>query len=61
MSLLDAVDLDPTPVVSFPASVGLWAAIVEQIAPRDPAGSVLAGPSWPGQPIVAERGMFELS
>jgi len=44
----------------FPRSAaGLWDAIVDQIAPRDPAGSVLVGPAWPGQPVRPEPGMFD--
>ena len=38
---------------------GLWDAIVDQLALRDPAGSGLAGPSWLGQPSLGERGMFD--
>jgi len=54
-------DPDAVPAGAFTGrTVGLWAAIVEQVVPRDPAGSGLVGPSGPGRPTFAHRGMFDL-
>lgn len=60
MSPLGMLESEVTVVPTFgKAAPGLWDAIVVQIALRDPAGSSLAGPSWPGRPVGAEPGMFD--
>lgn len=60
MSTLGVLDTEVLPVPTFAkASPGLWNAIVDKIALRDPAGSKLAGSPWPGQPVLPEPGMFD--
>lgn len=62
MSSLGVLDTGVT-VTTIPTfaknSAGLWDAIVDNLAPRDPAGSALVGPAWPGQPVLPEPGMFD--
>lgn len=59
MSPLGILDTDVT-VTAVPrfskSSPALWDAIVDQLAPRDPARTA---PSWPAQPVLPQAGMFD--